>query len=177
AQQECQLYSQSQSNATDTLNSGDSDSNSLSSVNIVTGSEKSILYNIADIKTRWNSKYHSWKRLLKLHVPNFRHEESSDDDSDDSEYDRSESTNDSSPNTNTIKLMRHTIYNSLFDYWNELLMVGLLASLLDPWNEEAQKKAKTELTHQFKNITDSNYEQTTTSIYTTSSGDSNIRRN
>ncbi|CAG8721541.1 6607_t:CDS:1, partial [Racocetra fulgida] len=106
---------------------------------------------------------------------------SSNDDSNDSEYDRSESTNDSSPNTNTIKLMRYTIYNSLFDYWNEPLMVSLLASLLDPqlkmlfsWNEEAQEKAKTELTRQFKNITDSNYEQTTTSIYTTSSGDSNI---
>ncbi|CAG8782289.1 17461_t:CDS:1, partial [Racocetra persica] len=45
------------------------------------------------------------------------------------------------------------------------------------WNEEAQEKAKTELARQFKNITDSNYKQTTISIYTTSSGDSNICRN
>ncbi|CAG8774668.1 4041_t:CDS:2, partial [Dentiscutata erythropus] len=45
----------------DALNSGDSDL----SVNVA-NSEKPILHNIAKIKTRWNSKYYSWKQLLKL---------------------------------------------------------------------------------------------------------------
>ncbi|CAG8785746.1 20983_t:CDS:2, partial [Gigaspora rosea] len=44
---------------------------------------------------------------------------SSDDDSDDSEFDTSDLTNDSSQ---IIKSIHHTIYNSLFDYWNKPLM-------------------------------------------------------
>ncbi|CAG8532952.1 1787_t:CDS:2 [Cetraspora pellucida] len=84
---------------------------------------------------------------LYLDVPNFYYEESSDDDSDNSEYDSSETTNDLLQNTHIIKLMHHIIYNSLFDYWNKLLIVAT-----------------------------SNCKQTTTSIYTTSN-DSNIRYN
>ncbi|CAG8515621.1 24498_t:CDS:2 [Racocetra persica] len=55
--------------------------------------------------------------------------------------------------------LKHTIYSSLFDYWSELIMVGLLASLLDPqlktlasWSDEIQEIAKNELTHQFKKL-------------------------
>ena len=57
--------------------------------------------------------------------------------------------------------MKQTIYNSLFVYWNEPIMIGLLASLLDPrlktlsnWDEETYNKAKTELMHQFKELID-----------------------
>ncbi|CAG8727217.1 12377_t:CDS:1, partial [Dentiscutata erythropus] len=57
---------------------------------------------------------------------------SSNDNSNDSENDTSDLTNDSSQNTHLIKSMHHIIYNSLFDYWNEPLMVSLLATLLDP---------------------------------------------
>ena len=62
--------------------------------------------------------------------------------------------------------MKCTIYNSLFAYWNEPIMIGLLASLLDPqlktlsnWDEEIHNNAKTELMHQFKKIIDSNLAQ------------------
>ncbi|RIB00943.1 hypothetical protein C2G38_2232335 [Gigaspora rosea] len=115
---------------------------------------------------------------LREDTPNFRHEESSDDDSDDSEFDTPDLTDDSSQ---IIKSMRHTIYNSLFDYWNKPLMVSLLASLLDlqlktlsSWDEETQERAKAELTQQFKNIAT---EQTTASTYTTSSNSNNLCRN
>ncbi|CAG8768574.1 7342_t:CDS:1, partial [Ambispora leptoticha] len=67
---------------------------------------------------------------------------------------------------------------------NKPLMVGLLASLLDPclktffsWDEETQERVKAELTYQFKNIATSNYEQTTASIYTTSSNSNNLHHN
>ncbi|CAG8840156.1 43696_t:CDS:1, partial [Gigaspora margarita] len=117
-------------------------------------------------------------------IPNFRYKESSDDDSDDSENDTSELTNDSSQNTPyLIKSMCHIIYNSLFDYWNKPIMVGLLATLLDPqlkmlsnWDLNTQERAKAELTRQFKNIETPDREQTI-SIYTTFSNSNNIRRN
>ncbi|CAI2202161.1 13333_t:CDS:1, partial [Funneliformis geosporum] len=48
--------------------------------------------------------------------------------------------------------MKQTIYDSLFKYWNQPIMIGLLASLLDlwlkilsNWDEEIQNKAKEEL--------------------------------
>ena len=48
--------------------------------------------------------------------------------------------------------MKQTIYDSLFMYWNQPIMIGLLASLLDPrlktlsnWDEETQNSAKEEL--------------------------------
>ncbi|CAG8775338.1 20725_t:CDS:2, partial [Gigaspora rosea] len=98
---------------------------------------------------------------------------SSDDYSDDSENDTSELTNDSSQNTpHLIKSMRHIIYNSLFDYWNEPIMLKTLSN----WDPNTQERAKAELTHQFKNIATPDREQTT-SIYTTSSNSNNIRRN
>ncbi|GBC40139.2 zinc finger BED domain-containing protein 1-like [Rhizophagus irregularis DAOM 181602=DAOM 197198] len=59
--------------------------------------------------------------------------------------------------------MKQTIYNSLFVYWNESIMIGLLAFLLDlrlktlsNWDEETCNKAKTELIHQFKELIDLN---------------------
>ncbi|CAG8854264.1 8532_t:CDS:2, partial [Gigaspora margarita] len=78
---------------------------------------------------------------------------SSDDDRDDLKFDASDLTDDSSQ---IIKSMCYTIYNSLFDYWNKLLIV----------DEETQERAKAKLTHQFKNIAT---EQTIVSTYTTSS--------
>ncbi|CAB4390311.1 unnamed protein product [Rhizophagus irregularis] len=66
--------------------------------------------------------------------------------------------------------MKQTIYNSLFVYWNEPIMIGLLASLLDPrlktlsnWDEETRNKAKTELMHQFKELIDLNLVQSSPS--------------
>ncbi|RIB02364.1 hypothetical protein C2G38_2228030 [Gigaspora rosea] len=116
----------------------------------------------------WKARKHFPCKVCN--TPNFRHEESLDDDSDDSEFDTSDLTDDS---FQIIKSICHTIYNSLFDYWNKPLMIGLLASLLDSrlktlssWDEETQERAKAELTQQFKNIAT---EQTTASIYTTSS--------
>jgi hypothetical protein len=62
--------------------------------------------------------------------------------------------------------MKRTIYDSLFAYWNEPIMIGLIASLLDPrlktlsnWNEETRNNAKTELMHQFEEIINSNSAQ------------------
>jgi hypothetical protein len=59
--------------------------------------------------------------------------------------------------------MRQTIYDSLFIYWDRPIMIGLLASLLDPrlkalstWSEDIQNDAKAELKHQFKELIDSN---------------------
>ncbi|CAG8654737.1 7373_t:CDS:2, partial [Racocetra fulgida] len=45
------------------------------------------------------------------------------------------------------------------------------------WDEETQERVKAELTYQFKNIATSNYEQTTASIYTTSSNSNNLHHN
>ncbi|CAG8586357.1 22181_t:CDS:1, partial [Gigaspora rosea] len=56
---------QSNVNSTNVSNSDDSDSNGSQSENAI-DSEQPVLRNIAKVKTRWNSKYHSWKRLLKL---------------------------------------------------------------------------------------------------------------
>ncbi|CAG8796928.1 24406_t:CDS:1, partial [Dentiscutata erythropus] len=55
----------------------------------------------------------------------------SNDNSDNSENDASELTNDSSQTTYLIKSICQIIYNFLFDYWNKLLIVSLLAALLD----------------------------------------------
>ena len=59
--------------------------------------------------------------------------------------------------------MKKTIYDSLFIYWNEPIMIGLLASLLDPrlkvltnWDEETCNIAKTELMKQFEELINSN---------------------
>ncbi|CAG8589472.1 18584_t:CDS:2, partial [Racocetra fulgida] len=244
-------------NMSDESSFNNSDSDDLS-VNVA-GSEEPILRNIADIETRWNSKYHSWKQLLKLHraiewlvatlplsdnlddradgqklkklallshewnllsqivtlielfddattyfssskyailsiiypliqalkytfadteitddilyeedTPNFHHEESSDDDSDELDLEISEATtncrqkhsttivstnlaNNSLQNAQVIKTMQNIIYNSLFDYWNEPVMT-----------------AKIELTHQFEVLIASNLEQTIASMHTTS---------
>ncbi|CAG8569237.1 26038_t:CDS:2 [Dentiscutata erythropus] len=175
----------------DALNSSDSDS----SVNVA-NSEKPILRNIAEIKTSGSyyttlSIIYSLIEALKFIFAKFEissntpnnEQESSDDNSDDSENNTSDLTNDSFQNTHLIKSMWHIIYNSLFDYWNKPLMVGLLATLLDPqlktlfsWDQKTQKKAKAELARQFKDIATSNYEQTT-SIYTISSNSNNIRCN
>ncbi|CAG8824821.1 39949_t:CDS:2, partial [Gigaspora margarita] len=83
-------------------------------------------------------------------TPNFRHEELLDDNSNNLENDTSELTNNSSQNTSyLIKSMHYIIYNSLFDYWNKPIMVGLLAMLLDlwlkmlsNWDPNTQKRAK-----------------------------------
>ncbi|CAG8784491.1 14440_t:CDS:2, partial [Racocetra fulgida] len=70
-----------------------------------------------------------------------------------------EITNIASQNTNQnhttqaiLKTLQHTIYDSLFDYWGEPLMPGLLATLLDPrlktlanWSNDIQDMAKKEL--------------------------------
>ncbi|CAG8555238.1 1944_t:CDS:2, partial [Racocetra fulgida] len=73
-------------------------------------------------------------------------------------------SNDHTRITQTIlKTLQHTIYDSLFDYWSEPLMPGLLASLLDPrlkilaiWSEDVQDMAKKELIRQFKELIGSN---------------------
>lgn len=69
-----------------------------------------------------------------------------------------------------LKTMKQTIYNSLFAYWNEPIMIGLLASLLDPrlkslsnWDEETCNKAKTELKRQFEELINSNSAQSSSS--------------
>ncbi|CAG8571058.1 27706_t:CDS:2 [Gigaspora margarita] len=128
----------------------------------------------------------------KQNTSSFRHEESSDDDSDNSESDDSNSSmhyyqisviatstnlvSNFSSNTQIVKTMQHIIYDSLFEYWNEPKMVGLLAMLLGPclktlsnWDEETQEKAKTELLNQFKSLILSNYEQTPIYSYLTNS--------
>ncbi|CAG8833717.1 35816_t:CDS:2, partial [Gigaspora margarita] len=125
-------------------------------------------------------------------MPSFRHEESSDDNSDDLESDDSNSSmhyhqtsvtatstnlvSNSSSNTQIVKTMQHIIYDSLFEYWNEPKMVGLLAMLLDlrlktlsNWDKETQEKAKTKILNQFKSLISSNYEQTPTYSYSTNS--------
>ncbi|CAG8802872.1 8042_t:CDS:2, partial [Gigaspora margarita] len=125
-------------------------------------------------------------------TPSFRYEESSDDDSDESDFEISEaltnhsqidsnrvtltnSSNNLLQNAQVIKTMRSIIYNSLFDYWNEPVMTSLLAFLLDPrlktlssWDEKTQEKAKAELTHQFELLIATNLEQTMASTSETS---------
>ncbi|CAG8841534.1 31892_t:CDS:2, partial [Gigaspora margarita] len=116
---------------------------------------------------------------------NFRHEESSDDDSEDSELDVPKSpvnlADDSLSNTQDIKTIQNIIYDSLFEYWYKPKMIGLLASLLDPrlktlscWDEETQERAKAELIHQFVTLVSSNSEQTT-SMHINSKNYNNIR--
>ncbi|CAG8660329.1 75_t:CDS:2 [Dentiscutata erythropus] len=121
--------------------------------------------------------------IVQENQPHVTKKKSLDDDSDDSENDTLELTNDSSQNTYLIKSMCQIIYNSLFNYWNKPLMIGLLATLLDLWPKmlscwdlKTQERAKAELTHQFKNIATSNHKQTI-SIYTTSSNSNNICHN
>ncbi|CAB4476570.1 unnamed protein product [Rhizophagus irregularis] len=287
AQKECQRHKNTSlqdisDNSSD--DSDDDDGTNEQVLNISTNLQEPILRNIADIKTRWNSKYHSWNRLLKLHkaiewlgatlplsdnyddrangrrlkkwlllphewnllkqivdllepfedattyfsgtsyatlsiiypliqvlkfkyaendevndddleleqdAPNFQHEES------DEESDLSDSDEEDNPELDTpeqsmthhhqtrskaaaastiqpaqdiLKIMKQTIYNSLFVYWNEPIMIGLLASLLDPrlktlsnWDEETRNKAKTELMHQFKELIDLNLVQSSPS--------------
>ncbi|CAG8800038.1 14252_t:CDS:2, partial [Gigaspora margarita] len=98
---------------------------------------------------------------------NFCYKKSSDDDSEDSELDVPKSpvnlANNSLSNTQIIKTMQNIIYDSLFEYWDEPKMIGLLVSLLDPrlktlscWDEETQERAKAELTHQFVTLVSSN---------------------
>ncbi|PKC04349.1 hypothetical protein RhiirA5_379448, partial [Rhizophagus irregularis] len=128
---------------------------------------------------------------LEQDAPNFQHEES------DEESDLSDSDEEDNPELDTpeqsmthhhqtrskaaaastiqpaqdiLKIMKQTIYNSLFVYWNEPIMIGLLASLLDPrlktlsnWDEETRNKAKTELMHQFKELIDLNLVQSSPS--------------
>ncbi|CAG8520245.1 13761_t:CDS:2 [Cetraspora pellucida] len=141
------------------------------------------ILNLSDEKVKCEYKFLHDNSTENMNTPNFHYEELSDDDSDDSENDTSELTNDSSQNTYLFKSMCYIIYNSLFDYWNESLMVGLLATLLDSrlktlssWDQKTQEKVKAELTCQFKNIATPNHEQTT-SIYTTSSNSNNIYHN
>ena len=66
--------------------------------------------------------------------------------------------------------MKQTIYNSLFTYWNEPIMIGLLVSLLDSrlktlsnWDDKTRDKAKTKLMCQFKELIDSNSTQSSSS--------------
>ncbi|CAG8733070.1 37353_t:CDS:2, partial [Gigaspora margarita] len=100
-------------------------------------------------------------------IPNFRYEESSDDNSEDLEYDISEPlshhdtvtttnpANGSSQNSLIIRSMRHIIYNSLFDYWDKPIII-----------------TKEELKYQF-----SNCEQTIVSEHTVTSKNINIYHN
>ncbi|CAB4390312.1 unnamed protein product [Rhizophagus irregularis] len=69
AQKECQRHKNTSlqdisDNSSD--DSDDDDGTNEQVLNISTNLQEPILRNIADIKTRWNSKYHSWNRLLKL---------------------------------------------------------------------------------------------------------------
>ncbi|GBB84285.1 hypothetical protein RclHR1_01090024 [Rhizophagus clarus] len=66
--------------------------------------------------------------------------------------------------------MKKTIYNSLFVYWNEPIMIGLLALLLDlrlktlfNWDKETCKKAKKELMRQFGELIDLSLVQSSSS--------------
>jgi hypothetical protein len=111
-----------------------------------------------------------------LETSNFCHEESSDENSDSSESDddigsvdpRNASTTNSQ---NVIKMLKETIYNSLVTYWDQPIMTGLLATLLDPrlkmlsnWDEKIQEKARTELTSQFNELINSNSAQSSSQI-------------
>ncbi|CAB4377169.1 unnamed protein product [Rhizophagus irregularis] len=69
AQKECQRHKNTSlqdisDNSSD--DSDDDDGTNEQVLNISTNLQEPILRNIADIKTRWNSKYHSWNCLLKL---------------------------------------------------------------------------------------------------------------
>ncbi|CAG8475208.1 25830_t:CDS:2 [Dentiscutata erythropus] len=132
-------------------------------------------------------------------MPNFCHEESSNDDSEESDIDTLEaltnyrqihssgvtstdSTN-NLQNAKVINTMKNIIYNSLFDYWNEFVMTGLLASLLDlhlktlsSWDDITQEKAKAKLTCQFELLIASNNEQTMASTNITSKNSNILRR-
>ncbi|CAB4423675.1 unnamed protein product [Rhizophagus irregularis] len=128
---------------------------------------------------------------LEQDAPNFQHEES-DEESDLSDSDEEDNLELDTPKQSIthhhqirskaaaastiqpaqdiLKIMKQTIYNSLFVYWNEPIMIGLLAFLLDPrlktlsnWDEETRNKAKTELMHQFKELIDLNLVQSSTS--------------
>ncbi|CAB4406355.1 unnamed protein product [Rhizophagus irregularis] len=243
AQKECQRHKNTSlqdisDNSSD--DSDDDDGTNEQVLNISTNLQEPILRNIADIKTRWNSKYHSWNRLLKLRkaiewlgatlplsdnyddradgrrlkkrlllphewnllkqivdllepfedtttyfsgtsyttlsiiypliqvlkfkyaendevndddleleqdAPNFQHEES-DEESDLSDSDEEDNPELDTPEQSTthhhqtrskaaaastiqpaqdiLKIMKQTIYNSLFVYWNEPIMIGLL---------------------------------------------------
>ncbi|CAG8802684.1 121_t:CDS:2, partial [Gigaspora margarita] len=120
----------------------------------------------------------------KIDTPNFCYKESSNDNSDDSDLDVPKSPvnldSDFVPNTQVTKTIRHIIYDSLFEYWNEPIMIGLLASLLDPylktlssWDEETQEKAKAELKHQFETLISSN-NNLTASMYANSKNNKSI---
>src|SRR6266540_5775922 len=71
AQKECQWYNNTiLQNISDSFTDDDSDDNDNSTneppILDSANPKELILRNIADIKTRWNSKYHSWNHLLKL---------------------------------------------------------------------------------------------------------------
>ncbi len=62
--------------------------------------------------------------------------------------------------------MKQTIYNFLFIYWNEPIMISLLAFLLELWlktlsnlDEATHNKSKTKLMYQFKELINSNLAQ------------------
>ncbi|CAG8773837.1 18582_t:CDS:2, partial [Gigaspora rosea] len=150
---EAQQQIQSNIDSTNVSNSDNSDSNGSQSENAI-NSEQPVLRNIAEVASDEQNE----------------EQESSYDDSEDLEYDISEplSHHDTVATTNPadgslqnsliIRSMRDIIYNSLFDYWDKPIMVGLLASLLDPWlktlsnwDEETRERAKEELKYQFSN--------------------------
>ncbi|CAG8801745.1 14387_t:CDS:2, partial [Gigaspora rosea] len=149
-------------------------------------------YNLAEASSSNDSNSDDLPVNVAEDMPSFRHEESSDDNSDESDFEISKaltnyrqidsnrvtptnSSNNLLQNAQVIKTIRSIIYNSLFDYWNEPVMTGLLASLLDPrletlssWDEKTQEEAKAELTHQFELLIATNLEQTTASTSETS---------
>ena len=122
-----------------------------------------------------------------IDISNFQHEESDEesnsDDEDNLKLDNPEQSTSYhyqtrsktavttiQPTQDVLKIMKRTIYNSLFTYWNEPIIIGLLASLLDPrlktlsnWDDETCNKAKTELMCQFKELIDSNLTQLSSS--------------
>ncbi|CAG8607966.1 9266_t:CDS:2 [Dentiscutata erythropus] len=84
-----------------------------------------------------------------------------------------------------LKTLQHIIYNSLFDYWGESLIPGLLATLLDfrlkilaNWSNNIQDMAKKELTHQFKELINFNSMNISTdSIVLNAPENNNFRHN
>ncbi|CAB5295927.1 unnamed protein product [Rhizophagus irregularis] len=154
----------------------------------------SIIYPLIQVlkfKYAENNEVNDDNLELEQDASNFQHEES-DKESDLSDSDEEDNSKLDTPEQSTthyhqirskaaaastiqlaqdiLKIMKQTIYNSLFVYWNEPIMIGLLASLLDPclktlsnWDEETRNKAKIELMHQFKELIDLNLIQSSPS--------------
>ncbi|CAG8479939.1 4726_t:CDS:2, partial [Dentiscutata erythropus] len=80
--------------------------------------------------------------------------------------------------------IKHNLHEKKNKYWNKLIMIGLFASLLDPrlktlstWDDETQKKAKTELAYQFQELIGSDLEQAAPTSNLSNTSNNNLHHN